>query len=43
MVVDVYLVFLFSYIYEMNGLMDELKKIKEYVDRVLILLVRYYG
>ncbi|KNA23089.1 hypothetical protein SOVF_028120 [Spinacia oleracea] len=41
-VADVHSVLLFTYIYEMNGLRDELKKFKEYVDRVSLPLSRHY-
>ncbi|KAL2903026.1 hypothetical protein RDABS01_028108 [Bienertia sinuspersici] len=41
-VADVHSVLLFTYIYEMNGLRDELKKFKGYVDQVSIPLARHY-
>ncbi|KMT11854.1 hypothetical protein BVRB_5g105500 [Beta vulgaris subsp. vulgaris] len=41
-VADVHSVLLFTYIFEMNGLRDELKKLKEYVDRVSIPLAQHY-
>ncbi|XP_021768066.1 pentatricopeptide repeat-containing protein At4g17616-like [Chenopodium quinoa] len=41
-VADVHSVLLFTYTYEMNGLRDELKKLKEYVDQVSLPLARHY-
>lgn len=41
-VADVHSVLLFTYIYEMNGLRDELKKFKEYIDQVSMPLVQHY-
>lgn len=42
-VADANSVVLFSYIYEMNGQRDELKLLKEYVDRASVLLARHYS
>ncbi|KAL9246891.1 hypothetical protein vseg_020372 [Gypsophila vaccaria] len=41
-VADLHSVLLFSYIYESNGQRDELKKFKEYIDRVSVPLARHY-